>query len=68
MFHDTINVDDRIHDLQVTAAELRAERAASRNRTSRPQGLRARIGSAFVAVGSTLLEGTSPARVSAVGR
>lgn len=68
MLHDTTSVENRIHDLQATAAELRAARAASRTSAGRPQGLRVRIGSAFVALGSALVNGASPARMSPVGR
>jgi hypothetical protein len=68
MFHDT-SVDYRLNDLRTTAAELRAGRAASHaSQTSKPTALRVRIGSAFVAIGSALVNGASPASVSAAGR
>ena len=69
MFHLTMSPEDRIHDLQATAAELRAARAATPDRRFRwPQRLRLRLGTILMAAGEALVSGVKPAPVSRVGR
>ena len=69
MFHITMGVDDRIHDLQQTADELRFERTqAPDRRFGWPQKLRLRIGTTLLAAGTALVSGVSPSAVSRAGR
>ena len=69
MFHDTTSVDLRLQDLQATAAELRAERAAtSRVQADQPRRFRVTAGETFLAMGTALVNSTSQARISPVGR
>jgi len=69
MLHMTTMVDDRIRDLNATAADLRNERkAAPDGRPGRTQGLRLRIGTALLAAGSALVSGASPAVTRRAGR
>jgi hypothetical protein len=69
MLHFTNPAEDRIRDLQATAADLRTERMlAARERPDRSPGLRFRIGTALIAAGAALASGASPASTSRAGR
>jgi hypothetical protein len=69
MFRLTMGVDDRIHELQTTAAELRyARNAAKDRRFGWPQALRLRVGMTFLALGDALVSGARPTAISRANR
>jgi hypothetical protein len=67
MDHMTLMADDRIRDLQQTAAELRKGRQAG-PATPRLHGLRLRLGTLLLDAGMALVSGARPATGSRVGR
>jgi hypothetical protein len=69
MFHMTTITDDRIKDLQETAAELRNARTAPLDRRfGWTDGLRLKVGTKLLAAGSALVSGANPATPSHAGR
>lgn len=69
MLHFTTTTEDRIRDLHATAAELRHERAATRDhRFGWTAGLRLWIGTSLLAAGTALVSGARTATPSRAGR
>jgi hypothetical protein len=61
--------EDRIRDLQATAADLRTERIlAGRRATGASPGLRLRIGTALMAAGAALVTSAGAAPTSRASR
>jgi hypothetical protein len=69
MLHSSFMVNDRIKDLQATAAEIRHERAmTTAGGTGVVQGLRLRLGATLLAIGSALVSSASPVAPGRAGR
>lgn len=67
MYHLTTLTEERIRDLQATAAELRFGRAANRHR-GWLESLRLGAGTVFLAIGQALVSGARPATASRATR
>ena len=61
MFHLSIFTDDRIHELNETAAELRHGRGERTLGNGRLAGLRLSVGTLLVRMGTALVSGARPA-------
>ena len=69
MLHTMNPADDRIRDLQATAAALRTERIlAARRRADGGPGIRHRLGTTLMAAGAALVSSSSPVSTSRAGR
>ncbi len=69
MLHSSFMVNDRIRDLQATAAEIRHERSmAVAGRTGVVQGLCLRLGTTLLAMGSALVSSANPVVQGRAGR
>jgi hypothetical protein len=69
MLHSSFMVNDRIKDLQAIAAEIRHERAmVAAGGTGVVQGLRLRLGTTLLAIGSALVSSANPVAQGRAGR